>query len=77
MAKLYAKDIVVRIPDGEYFAMPMLREKRHRVSDRPLPNGCGDGDPQSVGIGRRKTGRLTSNRYISRKTVFLAVHLNR
>jgi len=22
MAKLYAKDIVVRIPDGEYFAMP-------------------------------------------------------
>ena len=23
MAKLYAKDIVVRIPDGEYFAMPI------------------------------------------------------
>ena len=23
MAKLYAKDIVVRIPDGEYFAMSM------------------------------------------------------
>ena len=22
MAKLYAKDIVVHIPDGEYFAMP-------------------------------------------------------
>ena len=22
MAKLYAKDIVVRIPDGEYFTMP-------------------------------------------------------
>jgi hypothetical protein len=22
MVKLYAKDIVVRIPDGEYFAMP-------------------------------------------------------
>jgi hypothetical protein len=22
MAKLYAKDIVVRIPDGQYFAMP-------------------------------------------------------
>ena len=23
MAKLYAKDIVVRIPDGEYFTMPI------------------------------------------------------
>ena len=23
MAKLYAKDIVVRIPDGEYLAMPI------------------------------------------------------
>jgi len=23
MAKLYAKDIVVRISDGEYFAMPL------------------------------------------------------
>jgi len=23
MAKLYAKDIVVRIPDGEYFSMPV------------------------------------------------------
>ena len=23
MAKLYAKDIVVRIPDAEYFAMPI------------------------------------------------------
>ena len=23
MARLYAKDIVVRIPDGEYFAMPI------------------------------------------------------
>ena len=53
MAKLYAKDIVVRIPDGEYFTMPTRREKRHRVSDRPLPDGCADGDPQSLGIGRR------------------------
>lgn len=26
MATLYAKDIVVRIPDGEYFAMP-IQEK--------------------------------------------------
>jgi len=23
MAKLYAKDIVVHVPDGEYFAMPI------------------------------------------------------
>lgn len=23
MAELYAKDIIVRIPDGEYFAMPI------------------------------------------------------
>lgn len=23
MAKLYAKDVVVHIPDGEYFAMPI------------------------------------------------------
>ena len=28
MAKLYAKDIVVRIPDGEYFAMP-ISERDH------------------------------------------------
>jgi hypothetical protein len=26
MAELYAKDIVVRIPDGEYFAMPISRK---------------------------------------------------
>jgi len=26
MAKLYAKDIVVRIPDGEYFAMPVTEK---------------------------------------------------
>ena len=42
MAKLYAKDIVVRIPDGEYFAMP-ISERRHRVSDRQhFANGCAD-----------------------------------
>jgi len=26
MAKLYAKDIVVRIPDEEYFAMPISQK---------------------------------------------------
>ena len=26
MAKLYAKDIVVRIPDGAYFAMPIAEK---------------------------------------------------
>ena len=26
MAKLYAKDIVVRIPDGEYFSMPIAEK---------------------------------------------------
>ena len=59
MAKLYAKDIVVRIPDGEYFAMPISEKNDiacqidHYLTAALMEIRC------AVGIGRRKTGRLT------------------